>query len=145
MKSAQLSIPKGRGVITHHADYLEGVSPQVISITPHHIVHTDEETIIHDVHLFQELRISFELFRQERPLFRPQLQSFVPVDPVEVLECDLVLFFSSLLLRIESPNCTALKVICLVNVFVRREKVVHNDEVDLPPSRQLHPMKTIEA
>ena len=134
-----------RGLITHHTDYFEGVSPQVVSISPHHIVHPDEETIIHDVHLFQKLRISFKLFRQECPLLWPQLQSFASVDPVEVLECDLVLFFGSLLLRVESPNRAALKVVCLVNVFVRWEKVVHDDEVDFPPSRQFHAMKTIEA
>ena len=132
-------------VITHHTDYFEGISPQVVSVTPHHVVYTDEETVIHDVHFFQELRVSFELFRQECPLLRPQLQSFASVDPVEVLECDLILFFGSLILRVESSNCTTLKVVCLVNVFVRWEKVVHNDEVDLPPSRQFHAMKAIEA
>ena len=98
-------------------------------------MHTDEETVIHNIHFFQEFGIPFELFRQERPLLWPQLQSFASVDPVEVLKCDLVLFFGSFVLRVESPNSTALEVVCLVDVFVRWEQVVHDDEVDLPPSR----------
>jgi len=132
-------------VITHHADYFEGISPQVVSITPHHVMHTDEQAVIHDVHLFQKLRIPFELFRQECPFLWPQLQSFSSVDPVEVFERHLVLFFCSLFLRVESTNCAALEVVRFMDVLVGREKVVHYDEMNLSPSWQLHAMKAIEA
>ena len=49
-------------VRTHHTDYFECVSPQIISIAPVHVVNADEKTVIHDVDLFEERGISFELF-----------------------------------------------------------------------------------
>lgn len=145
MKRIQRRILGSKCSITYHTNYFEGVPPQVVPITPHHVMHADEETIIHDVHLFQELRVSFELLCEECPLLRPQLQSLASVDPVEVLERDLVLFFGGLFLRVESTNCAALEVVSLVNIFVWREKVVHDDKVNLPPPRQFYTMKTIEA
>lgn len=97
-------------------------------------MYPNEKTVIHDVYFFQELCVSFELLGQKCPFLRPQLQSFSPVDPVEVLQGDLVLFLDSHFLWVESTNSTPLEIVCFVDVFMRWEKVVHDDKVDLPPS-----------
>ena len=41
-------------------------------------------------------------------------------------------------------NSRPLQVKCLVDVAVRREKIVHDDEVDLPAIRHLDAVQTIE-
>ena len=48
------------------------------------------------------------------------------------------------ILRVLPAHRTPFQIIRLVNILMRREKVVHNDEMDLASSRQLNTMQAIE-
>lgn len=47
--------------------------------------------------------------------------------------------------RAREEQRTDLEIVGLVDVAMRREEVVHNHEMNLPPPRQLDPMQSVEA
>ena len=44
-----------------------------------------------------------------------------------------------------TTDCAALEIVSFMNVFVRREEVVHDNEVDFPSPWELDTTETIEA
>lgn len=107
-------------------------------------MYPDEQAVIHHVHLFQPLGIPPQLLGEQGPLLGPDLERLVPVDPVEILH-DGARIRGGLVLGVLPPDRRPLEVVRLVDIPMRREQIVHNHEMDLAPSRQLHPMQPVKA
>lgn len=60
--------------------------PQIIPIALDHIMESDQQTVIHDAHFLQELRVGPQLLLEKRPLLRSEIERPPTVDPVEVLQ-----------------------------------------------------------
>jgi len=118
---------------THRED-LEGVLPQIIFITPLHIMDSDQQAIVHNMYRLQELRISSELLGQQCPLFRSKFEHISAVDPVEIFE-NSPRVSRSFFLRILSAHGAALQVVRFVYILMWREKVVHDHEMDFASMR----------
>jgi hypothetical protein len=118
--------------------------PQVILIPSSHVVDASQKRVIDDPESLEQLGVTFELLLEQRLLLRAKLELSTPPNPIEVLEhCPGVL--SSLVFGIVSTDRGAFQVVRLVNIAVRREKVVHDEKVDFSPSRQLDSMEAVES
>ena len=127
-----------------HRKHLQGITPNVIAVTPLQIVYAHEKTIIHHIELLQELRIPSKLLSEESPLLRTELEGLSSVDPIEVLE-DGPRVLPCFLLWVLPAHGAPFEIVGLVNIFVPREKIVHDHEMDLTSSGELDSMKAIES
>lgn len=128
--------------VTHRED-LQRVPPQVVPIASLHIMYADQQTIIHHVDLLQQLSVPPNLLRQQGSFLRAQFESPAAMYPIQVLQhCSGV--DRSPLLWVLSSDRTSLEVVRLVDITMRWEEVVHDDEVDLPAVGHLDTMKTVE-
>lgn len=128
--------------MTHRED-LQRVPPQVVPIASLHIMYADQQTIIHHVDLLQQLSVPPNLLRQQGSFLRAQFQGPAAMYPIQILQhCSRV--YRSPLFWVLSSDRTSLEVVRLVNITVRWEEVVHDDEVYLPAVGHLDTMETVE-
>lgn len=106
-------------------------------------MYADQQAIIHHVDLLQQLNVSSDLLRQQSSLLRSQFKSPPAVDPVQVLQYRSRVRGSPFLWVLPSDG-TSFKVVGLVDIAMRWEEVVHDDEVDLLPVRHLDAMQAVE-
>ena len=66
------------------------------------------------------------------------------IDPIQVLQ-DHPWIPRSLLLWVLPPHCAPLQIICLVDILMGPEQVIHDHEMDLLPLGQLHVVQPIET
>lgn len=103
----------------------------------------NEQTVVHDTERLEKFGVPPQLLRQKRTLFRTKLERLATVDPVEVLE-RRAWVLACTLFRELPPNSRALQVVCLVDVPMRREEVVHDHEVDLLPAGKLDAVQSVK-
>ncbi len=108
-------------------------SVQVISITALHVVYSDEQGVIHNVHPSQEFGIAFELFRQKGTFLRSKFHHFATI---QILKHSPLVFSCLCFGILPSHNAPT----GLANITVRREKVVHYDEMYFGPMWELDVM-----
>jgi hypothetical protein len=123
---------------------LERVATDVVTVPARGVVDADEQRVVHDVQVLEELGVAAELLGEERAALGPDLELLAAVDPVEVLE-HRARVLGRPRLGVLAPDGAALEVVRLVHVLVRREKVVHDHEVDLVPARELDAVEAVEA
>lgn len=125
-------------------EHLERILAQILGVASPHVVETYEQTVIHDVEAIQKGDVALQLSLEERKLLRAELDLPVAVNPVEILENGALLLLG-LLLGVLAPDGGAFEIIRLVDVSMRWEQVVHDDEVNLASVRELDAMQTVEA
>jgi hypothetical protein len=94
--------------------------------------------------LLEELGVAAELLCEEGALFRTELELLATIDPVEVLE-HRPRILTCTLLRIYSTDGATLEVVRFMNIFMGREEVVHDHEMDLATMWKFDAMQTIET
>jgi len=93
--------------------------------------------------ILEELGVAAELLSKKGTLFRTELEFLAAVDPVDVLE-HRPWVLTCTLLRIYTTDGATLEVVRLMNIFMGREKVVHDHEVYLAPMWKFDAVQTIE-
>lgn len=115
-----------------YLEHLQSVSPQVIPITALHIVYSDKQAIIHNIHPLQKFGVAFELFRQEGTFLWAELYDFVTIDPIQIFE-DSSGILSRLCFGVFSSDRAPLEIVRFVNITMWWEKIVHDDKMDFVP------------
>ena len=124
-----------------HREDTEGIPSNIVLVLPPHVVNANEQRVIHHSKLLQHFSVTSKLLRQERMFLWIELEH---LDRVEILQ-DCTQILSSLLFRALATDSGTLEIVRLVDIFVRREEVVHDHEVDLEAVRELNAIQTVEA
>lgn len=110
-----------------HIKQLQVLRPQSVPVPPLHLVDSDEERVVHNVHLLEKLGVSPQLLAQQRRLLGSEVERPVASNPVDVLEDGPLLIFG-LLLGVLATSRRSLEVVRFVDVAVGREEVVLSEE-----------------
>jgi len=84
------------------------------------------------VELLEKLGVATELLREEGSLLRTELEFLAAIDPIEVFK-HRTRILASAVLGVQPTNSATFEVVGFVNIFMGREKVVHDHEMDLAP------------
>lgn len=128
---------------TYREDF-QSVASDIVLVATLHVMDADEETVIHDTDLLEELRVSPELLRQQRTLLGAKLKRLAAMDPVDILQRRSWVLARTIF-GILPSNRRALQVVRFVNIAMGWEEVVHDDEVDLAPVRELDTVQAVES
>jgi hypothetical protein len=138
---------------------------EVVAVASDDVVDTGEEGVVHNSELLHQFRVATELLFEERLLLWSESELTMPIDPVEVLENRTRVVNSFILgvkasdggtlreggrgrsasVQDEDDGGNHLEIIRLVDIAMRRKKVVHDDKVDLLSPGELDTMKTVET
>jgi hypothetical protein len=107
-------------------------------------VDSNKKTVVHNIDFVQKLGVSPQLLRQKCSLLRSKLQHLASIYPIEIFEHSPWVL-DGFILRVFTPHSATLQVVSFVDIPVRREQVVHDNEVNLASPREFYTMKPVES
>ena len=122
----------------------EGVASDVVAVPALHVVYADEERVIHHLEHLEKLGVAAELLREERTFLGAEREFLATLDPIEVLK-HRPRVFTSTVLGVYPTDCAALEIVCLVDILVSREEVVHDHKVNLASMGKFDAVEAIET